>query len=112
MFNADLNVMDMTLGVPTPEALEAGDAEPNVEVGLVTGIALPIANPETGAPVMVPGAILKFKLGKEDAIKLFEQGLKAAQELPDPKPKTNIMTATNLDAVTRAAEDMRRVTGR
>lgn len=111
MFDAEISVHDVSLGTPSPEALEAG-VPPHVELGIIAGMALPFAHPETGQPVVVGGGKYKFVFSRAQAIDLFTAALKAAEALPEEfAPSGKVMVASNMSDVERAAQNMRRVTG-
>lgn len=112
IFDSEISVQDVSLGTPSPEALEAG-VPPHVELGIVAGLALPFTNPETGQPLVVPAGKYKFTLTRAQAIDVFTAALKAAEALPEQfAPSGKLLVANDLSAVEQAAQKMRRVTGK
>lgn len=111
-FDAEISVLHTTVSTPSEEALEAG-AESTLELGIITGIMLPIANPQTGQPLMVPTGKIRFSFHREQAIEIFTQALEQAQRLPaQPTPTGKIEIARDLGAVERAANEMGKFTKR
>lgn len=113
MFDAEVSVMSATIGTPSPEAMETGATVPHIELGIDTGISLPIANPQTGQPLVIKVGKLRFLIGREQAIEIFEAALLAAQGLPETVQSSGkIMLASNMNEVEQAAQNIRRATGR
>jgi hypothetical protein len=95
------------LGITSQEEFDAG-AEPEVELHVPVGIPIPVTPTQAiGAPL----GVLALALSKDEAQEFFSEGLKAVEKLPEPKPKTDILTASNLNQVREMAEEMKKVTG-
>ena len=94
------------ISVPPQEAVEAG-VEAEAMVTVVAGMPLPIPDPQTGGPVVIPLAQIQFPLAKEHLVKLGELALEKAEELPDPKPQSDIVIAGNMQDAERAAQALK-----
>lgn len=110
VFDAEVSVLSATLNAPTPEALQNG-ATPHLELGIVAGLPLPVPNPQTGQPLVIPFGRLRFAFERQPAIDLFGAALKAAQDLPADIPSDKVMVAHSMADVEAAAETIRRATG-
>lgn len=91
------------IAVPPEEAINAG-VEPEAMVTIVAGMPLPIPDPTTGGPVVIPFIHLQFPLAKEHLLKLGELALEKAAELPDPKPQSDLVIAGNMQQAEQAAQ--------
>lgn len=112
-FDTEVSVLHTQISTPSAEALEAG-AEALIELGIITGIMLPIANPQTGQPIVAPTGKYRFSFGREQAIEIFTQALEAAQNLPEApaRPSGKLEVASDMNAVKRAADEINRLTKR
>lgn len=97
---------DMMMATPSDEEIEAG-AEPGIELHLPVGIPVPVGPSQAiGAPL----GMLTVKLNKTEAKEFFEQGVDTVNNLPDPKPKSDIMIASNVNEVAQQAEKLKKFT--
>lgn len=101
-FDATLNVIGTSLGVPPEEHLEAG-APAVVEIAIKVGQQLPFSQGAGQPPVTAELGAFRFAMSRDMAIEFFEKGLEAAQSLPN-KPSIDI--ATSLDGIDEAAQKM------
>lgn len=98
-FKVTLNVAAASLGVPSDEALKAGQP-PAVEVNLTIAQQLPFG--EAGQPpIMAHLGDVTYSLGRDTAIEFFKKGLEAAEALP---PESKLQLATDVAAAEAAAE--------
>lgn len=110
-FDAEIAVLSATVSTPTDEAIEDG-ASAQLELGIFAGLALPVPNPQTGQPLVIPIGKFRFGFDRETAIALFEAALAAAKTLPEAyQPSGKVMVAQNMSEVARAAAQMKNVTG-
>lgn len=108
IFDAEISVFSASVATPSPEALEEG-APAHVECGIVTGAALPVMNPQTGEPLLVPFGRLRFGFAREQAIEFFQKGLEAAQSLPDEPGKGKVVVAHSMSDVENAAKALKTI---
>lgn len=101
-FDANVNVVGTSIGVPTEEQLEAG-APSVLEIAIKVGQQLPFSQGPGQPGVTAELGTMRFALERDMAIEFFEKGLEAAQSLP---AKPNIDIATSLDGIDEAAKQM------
>lgn len=99
-FDIDYNVIDVNAASPTAEEVDQGHPAA-VQVALTVGMLLPFRGPD-GQPVIAPLGIVRCYLDKDSVKKITE----AAELLPDPKPTSGLITASNLNEVEQAAKRM------
>jgi len=76
----------------------------NVEVQLIVGLPLPFGQ-EGG--MMVPSGMIRYFLGKDEALKTASEILAAAEALPDKK-KVDIDVVTNPEKVANINKSARK----
>lgn len=104
-FDAQINVVHNEVGpLPDPQAPENLVA---VEVRLVTATMFP--TPDGMVPI--PLGQLKFGLTKAAAQQLVESLNETIEVLVDPKPRSNIQIATDLNAAKEAADRAQQLRG-
>lgn len=110
--DTEVAVLTPTIGVPSPEALEAG-APPVLELGIIAGLTLPVPNPQDPSqPLVIPAGKYKFNFTRQQAIELFTAALEAAETLPEQfTPSGKVMIASNMADVQQAADRINKVTG-
>lgn len=91
------------ISVPSQEAVDAG-VDSEAMVTIVAGMPLPIPDPSTGGPVVIPLIHLQFPLAKEHLLKLGELAIEKAEELPDPKPQSDLVIAQSMQEADQAAQ--------
>lgn len=106
-FDTTINVVGTNLGVPTEEAIKAGEP-PTIEIELVVGQVLPFAAGPGQPPLQVPLGRIKYTLNKETAVEFFKRGLEAAEGLPDA---SKLEIATSLDGIDNVAAQLRDIKG-
>lgn len=103
-------MQDATLQAINVGVFEPEEGAEHVTVVIVTGLALPLADPTTGQQVIVPDNQYRVPLQKTAAQALIDGLTKAIDKLPDPKPQSNIVVPGSMDDVERAARDLGRYT--
>jgi hypothetical protein len=98
---------DIGLAITSDEEIEAG-TPPSVEFHIPLAIPVPVGPQQAiGAPL----GILTLNLSKAEAAEFFEQGAAAVEKLPEPKPASDIMIASNVNDAVQVAQEMKKVTG-
>lgn len=97
----------------TLQAISLGvyEAEENAEhavLTIITGLALPMANPQTGEQLIVPDGQYRVPLQKAAILALIDGLQKAAEKLPDPKPQSNLVVPGSMQDVETAARNLER----
>lgn len=105
-FDIDLNVIHVEAATPSDDEVSLG-APQAVHVAMTIGQLLPFRGPD-GQPVIAPLGTVRCYMDKESANKIAT----AANELPDPKPESGLITASNLSEVEQAAKRMEELSGR
>lgn len=100
----------------TLQAIAVGVEEPPegaelAEIGILTGLTLPMAHPQTGQPVIVPDGQYLVPLQKSTVAALIGQLQAAHDKLPDPKPQSNLVVPGSPNDVDQIANDLRRFQG-
>src|SRR4051794_32063984 len=98
------------IAAPSPEQIEDGH-EPEVEVAIPTGVALPFSSDGGQTQMIAPVALIRFSFDRETAVEFFKKGLEVAEKLP-AKPKSSIQTASSLSEVEAAAQRLADITKR
>ncbi len=101
-FDANVNVVGTSIGVPTDEQLEAG-APSVLEIAIKVGQQLPFSQGPGQPAVTAELGTMRFALERDMALEFFEKGLEAARTLP---VKSSLDIATSLDGVEEAAKQM------
>lgn len=97
-FNAEINVMGMSLSVPEDEeAAKAG-----LRVNLTIGQVLPLDSGD-GNPLQVPFGQISFSLNKEAAEKMGERLVEESQKLPS-ESKLSVASASDLANIQKTAD--------
>ena len=98
-FRTTLNVVATSLGVPSDEAIAAGQPS-KLDIILTLGQTLPFGEPGQ-PPIMAHLGDVVYSLGRDTAIEFFKKGLEAAEMLP---PESKLVPATDLKAATATAD--------
>lgn len=96
-FNAELNVMGMSIAIPEDPA-----ASPGLKVNLTVGQLLPLDSGD-GTPLQVPIGSLAFSLNKEAASKMGEKLIEEAEKMPE-ESKLTVASPADLANVQQAAD--------
>lgn len=94
MIDATLNVLDIRV-LPVED-------KTHLRMVQILGLLIPLGDQSQVA--QIPGAQLQTPIGKEQAIKLGNALIEAAQVLEDPKPQVDIATSM-ADAARMAAQE-------
>jgi hypothetical protein len=101
MFDAMLNIVSLTPNAPSEEEIAAG-APPEVMVGLVLGLMLPLADPsDPSRPLMVQGGNLRFRLDADSAVAFGKKLVAEGERLPK---RSRIEIASSMTNAEQAAE--------
>lgn len=103
-FNADLNVMGMSIAIPEDEAQPVG-----LKVHLTVGQLFPMDSGD-GTPLQVPIGNLSFSLNKEAAKKMGEKLVEEADKMAE-ESKITVASASDLAKVQEAAEAVNKMKG-
>lgn len=97
MFDATLQVIDIQVSVPEPDA-KVGPDGGVMTMAWILGLMLPVG---PGQAMPLPAGIVRANIGKEQAEKLGEAISKGAKNL---KPASKLVRATDVKAAEQAAE--------
>lgn len=96
-FNADINVMGMSIAVP-----EDHDQAPGLKIHLTVGQLLPLDSGD-GSPLQVPLGQISFSLGKDAATQMGQKLLEEAEKMPKESNLT-VASPADMAKVQQAAE--------
>lgn len=101
MFDTMLNVLSVTTSGPSEDDVANG-ADPHIVVSVLTGMALPLADPANpGQPLVVPGGQVRFRLDGDAAVAI---GTKLAEQGAALPKRPRIEIAQSLAGAEQAAE--------
>src|SRR4051812_31736845 len=100
----DITVQALDVGV-----MEVQEGADGAILAILEATALPLQDPNTGQPLMVPVNRYQVPMGKASILRLIEALTEAAEKLPDPKPQSNLIIAGKGDE-DRVADNLGRFT--
>lgn len=81
--------------------------EDHIELAVLLALGLPTGN----GMMMLPVGALHWGIDKETALKRGQEMIDAANELPDPKPESDIVVAKSMAGIDAAVKQVESITG-
>jgi hypothetical protein len=103
----DTTLQVINIGVPDLE-----EGEELATLLIVTAMMMPVVDPQTGRPlgqVPVPDGQYRVPLQKDAVRQVAERLLEVHEQMPDPKPESNIVVPGSPADVNRIAEELGRL---
>ncbi len=93
-FDVTTQAFDVAI-IPVPD-----EESPHVVLQLLLGITIPGPQGQKG---VLPAGSIKVPIGREMAINKAKELLEAAEALPEPKPESDLVVASNMEQAKQVA---------
>lgn len=103
-------MQDVTLQVINVGVFDVEEGQDHAVLAVVTGLALPMAHPQTGEQLLVPDGQYRMPLQKSAIAGLIQALQEAHDKLPDPKPASNLVVPGSMQDVENHARNLGRLT--
>lgn len=97
---------DTTLSVINIQVIPPNEGDEHVTLAFVTGMPLPIGDPQTGQPLLAATGVYKVPISKQAALEVAQGLLDEAEKLPEPKRASNIVVPGSMDDVDQVAKNL------
>lgn len=91
-------------------AVEIEEGEDHVVFSIIVGISIPVGQGPNGIVMgQLPAGAIRIPMGREPAIEHGTRLKEAGENLPEPKPETDIVPVSSMAAAEQAAKQAERL---
>lgn len=105
-FDATVQPIGIDLSVPSEEQIKEGANA--LQVNVTLGQVLPFSPGPGQPPLVIPSGVIRFPVGREQALNLAEKLQEEGEKLPK---QSSIITANSLEGIDQAADFQKNLRG-